>query len=96
MSVAERPYFQQALAGKVNTGEVAKNKVTGKPFVPVAAPIYSDAGKVVGVMANILDISFVGAMIGDAKLGKTGYAFVVDGTGVIIAHPVKRRSSRPT
>jgi methyl-accepting chemotaxis protein len=87
VSIAERPYFQQALAGKVNAGAAAKNKVTGKPFVPVAAPIYSDAGEVVGVMGSLLEISFVNTMIGEAKLGKTGYAFVIDGTGLVIAHP---------
>jgi methyl-accepting chemotaxis protein len=88
MSFADRAYVKEALAGQVSTGMVAKNKVTGAPFVPVAAPIYSPAGKIVGVVANILDISFVNALILDAKLGKTGYAYVLDHTGLIIAHPV--------
>ncbi len=40
------------------------------------------------MLANILDISFVNEHIAAAKIGKTGYAFVVDNTGLIIAHPV--------
>ncbi len=88
VSFADRPYVKEALVGRINTGAVALNKVTGKPFVPVAAPIYSAAGKIVGVVANILDISFVNTLIADAKLGKTGYAYVLDDTGLIIAHPV--------
>jgi len=88
VSFADRPYIQQALAGQSNTGAVAKNKVTGKPFVPVTAPVYSDGGKVIGTISAILDIGFVNELIVDAKLGTTGYAFVIDDTGLIIAHPV--------
>ncbi len=88
ISFADRAYVQEALAGRVNTGAVGLNKVTGKPFVPVAAPIYSPSGKIVGVMANILDISFVNELVAGSKLGQSGYAFVVDNTGLIIAHPV--------
>jgi methyl-accepting chemotaxis protein len=54
----------------------------------VAAPIRSDDGKVIGAMAIILDISFVGELIAGARLGTTGYAYVIDHTGLIIAHPV--------
>jgi methyl-accepting chemotaxis protein len=88
ISFADRAYIREALAGRINTGAVAQNKVTGEPFVPVAAPIYSEAGKVVGAMANILDIGFVNELIKNSKVGNSGYAFVVDDTGLIIAHPV--------
>ncbi len=91
VSFADRPYVRDALAGKVNTGAAAKNKVTGKPFAPVAAPIHSESGKVIGTMAVILDIAFVNEQIAGAKLGKTGYAYVIDDTGLIIAHPVAEK-----
>ncbi|MCX7024933.1 MAG: methyl-accepting chemotaxis protein [Spirochaetes bacterium] len=89
VSIAESPYFQQALAGKVNTGKVAANKATGKPFVPVASPIYSGSGAVIGVLANFVDITALTDMIASAKMGKTGYAFVINKEGIIVAHPVK-------
>ena len=90
LNLAARPYVQEALKGSLNTGFVARNTATGKPFVPTAAPLYAPgSSKVVGVMANILDISFVNEHIAAAKIGKSGYAFVVDNTGLIIAHPVK-------
>ena len=89
VSLAERGYFKDAIAGKANIGEVAMNKVTGQPFVPVAVPILSSEGKIVGVIANILDISYLSELIAGAKIGKTGYAFMVNKDGLIIAHPVK-------
>jgi methyl-accepting chemotaxis protein len=88
ISFADRVYIREALAGRINTGAVAQNRVTGQPFVPVAAPIYSESGKVIGAIANILDISFVNELVTNSKIGQSGYAYVVDNTGLIIAHPV--------
>ncbi len=89
VSLAERGYFKDAIAGKANIGEVALNKITGLPFVPVAVPILSSEGKIVGVIANILDIGYLSELIAGAKIGKTGYAFMVNKDGLLIAHPVK-------
>jgi methyl-accepting chemotaxis protein len=86
-SFADRGYIRDALAGRVNVGEIAQNKVTGKPFVPVAVPVYAPGGRVVGVLANILDIGFITELIANTKIGQSGYAYVIDNTGLIIAHP---------
>ncbi|MCK5196946.1 MAG: methyl-accepting chemotaxis protein, partial [Spirochaetales bacterium] len=91
VSIADRQYFKDAVSGKVNTGAVGVNKVTGQPFIPVAAPIYSQNGSMSGVICTILDISFVNHVIGNAKIGKTGYAFVTDHTGLVIAHPDEKQ-----
>jgi methyl-accepting chemotaxis protein len=89
LNVADRPYFQQALNGTVNAGEVGRNKVTGKPFVPVAAPLLAPSTRrVTGVLAIIVDLAFVNDLIAGEKIGRTGYAYVIDHTGLIIAHPV--------
>jgi methyl-accepting chemotaxis protein len=87
VSVAERDYMKNALAGQVTTGAAALNKVSGKPFAPFAAPIRS-AGKVTGAIAAIVDIAFLNDIVSNQKIGKTGYAFILDTTGLIIAHPV--------
>jgi len=88
VSVADRGYFKEAMAGKGNIGEAALNKVTNQPFVPIAQPILSE-GRVVGVIANILDIGYLSEMVVNTKTGKTGYAFMLNKEGVLIAHPVK-------
>jgi methyl-accepting chemotaxis protein len=89
VSFAERGYFKDAISGKANVGEVALNKVTGQPFVPIAVPIISPDGKIVGVIANILDIGYLSELIAGAKIGKTGYAFMANKAGIAIAHPDK-------
>ncbi len=88
ISIAERDYFKDAIAGKVNIGKADINKVTKAPFVPIASPIYS-GGRVVGVISNTLDIGYLSEFIVNIRTGKTGYAYMTDKSGIIIAHPVK-------
>ena len=83
---SDRSYVKTALAGTVNVGEAALNKVSKKPFVPFAAPILL-GDKVVGGFAAIADISFLNDLILGEKIGTTGYAFITDSTGLVIAHP---------
>lgn len=88
VSFADRQYFKDAIAGKPNIGKANINKVTGEPFVPVVAPVYSE-GRIVGMVANILDIGYINTLIAGAKVGKTGYAFMIDNEGLFVAHPKK-------
>jgi methyl-accepting chemotaxis protein len=89
ISLSERQYVKDALAGNANIGKADVNKVTGELFVPVASPIHSADGKVVGAVANILSIGMLSDLVANTKTGKTGYAFMVDKEGRIIAHPDK-------
>ena len=86
VNAGDRQYFKTALQGTLNVGATSLNKVSKKPQVPIAAPILS-GGKVVGVVATLVDISFLKDLVGGEKIGKTGYVAVVDNTGLVIAHP---------
>jgi methyl-accepting chemotaxis protein len=87
VSFADRAYIKTALGGTPNAGAAVISKVTKKPVVPVAAPIRSGEG-VVGAYVLILNAQFLDDLILGEKIGKSGYAYVVDQTGLIIAHPV--------
>lgn len=87
LDLSGRAYLQEALRGKVNIGQAALNKVTQEPFIPVAAPIYNDDGKIAGVAASIAHLDFVWELIKDSTIGETGYAFVTDANGLFLAHP---------
>ncbi|HET6484817.1 MAG TPA: methyl-accepting chemotaxis protein, partial [Spirochaetia bacterium] len=86
VNAKDRQYWKDAIAGTLNIGAPSLNKVTQKPQTPVAAPIRA-GDKVVGVVAMLVDIGFLNDLISGEKIGKTGYAFVVDNTGLDIAHP---------
>jgi len=87
VAIPDRKYFKTAKAGQTNAGEAALNKVTGKPFISFAAPVHSAEGTIVGVVIYIYDIGFLNDLIADEKIGETGYAYIIDQTGLIIAHP---------
>ena len=87
LSLAEREYFQHAKDGKANVGSVVKSKKTGNPIAAVCAPIMKD-GKFAGTVVLALKIDYLSEKVTE-KVGQTGYGFMADQTGLIIAHPDK-------
>jgi len=86
VDASAREYFTKAMAGQANIGSVVISKVTNKPITPIAVPVVAD-GQVVGVFTMMLKIDFLGNMVAREKVGRTGYAFVIDKSGMAIAHP---------
>ena len=87
ISLADREYFQKAKSGNANVGAVVKSKKTGNPVATACAPIMKD-GTFVGAVVTVLKIDHLTNMVTE-KVGQTGYGFMTDQKGVIIAHPKK-------
>jgi methyl-accepting chemotaxis protein len=87
ISFAERDYFQKAKSGKANVGSVVKSKKTGNPVATFCAPIMKNSSFVGSVIIALKIDSLTNKVT--AKMGQTGYGFMIDPTGLIIAHPNK-------
>ena len=87
MSLAEREYFQKAKTGHASVGSVVKSKLSGSPIATLCAPIRRD-GKFMGAVMIALKIDYLSDKV-TSKMGKTGYGFMADSTGIAIAHPDK-------
>ncbi|MEN6320963.1 MAG: methyl-accepting chemotaxis protein [Syntrophaceae bacterium] len=87
LSLADRDYFQKVKSGKANVGSVVKSKKTGNPIATVSAPVTKD-GNIVGAAVIALKIDYLSDKV-TAKMGQTGYGFMADQTGLIVAHPDK-------
>ncbi len=87
VSVADRDYFKAAKSGKISISQPIFSKVSGKPVVVIAVPIKTQTGKFVGVFASVVKLDALSKKITGVKLGKTGYPFMADKKGLIIAHP---------
>ena len=87
VSLADRDYFQKAKSGKANVSNVVKSKKTGNPIATVCAPIMRD-GVFVGAVVIPLKIDYLSDKV-TVKMGQTGYGFMIDRTGLIVAHPDK-------
>ncbi len=90
-NIATRGYFQQVKSsGKPVVGDVVRSKTTGDLISVICAPIFSDTGSFLGVFALSMKASNLTSLVTENKIGQTGYAFMVDGKGIIIAHPVEK------
>ena len=87
INVTDRAYFQKAKDGKANVGAVVRSKKSGMPITTVCAPIMQD-GRFVGAAAIIIKMDSLADKV-TAKFGQTGFGFMVDPTGLLIAHPDK-------
>ncbi len=90
-NIATRAYFQQAKSGgKPVVGDVVRSKTTGDLISVICAPILSDQGAFLGAFGMSMKASTLTSLVTENKVGQTGYAFMIDQKGIIIAHPVEK------
>jgi methyl-accepting chemotaxis protein len=89
LSVADRPYFLKAKAGQANIGAPVKSRATGNAVVAVAIPLKTASGEFAGIFGTILKLDTLSDKLTQVKIGKTGYPFMIDRTGLTVAHPNK-------
>src|SRR6056297_2046155 len=85
-SRADRGYFQEAMKGKTTFSEVLISRSRGVPIVVNATPIEQD-GEVVGVLGASIDLGVLSKMASELNPGETGYGYIVNKQGQLIAHP---------
>ncbi|MFA5181179.1 MAG: cache domain-containing protein [Syntrophales bacterium] len=87
IKLRERDYFRSARAGKANIGTPVESKASGQPIIGICAPILGGNGEFIGAALAVVKIDFLIDQISSIKVGETGYPFVVDARGIVIAHP---------
>ncbi len=87
ISIKDREYFHDAKANKINLSTPVKSKKTGNPVLPICIPVYSPSGQFSGALAIVLKLDILSEKILAVKVGKTGYPFMVDRSGLVIVHP---------
>lgn len=85
-NINERPYFQQAKAGKVVVSDPVVSKVDGKAVIVIAAPIIKN-GSVVSVLGGTVTMDDLTKLVLNIKVGDSGYAYVKQNDGLTIVHP---------
>jgi len=89
-NISKREYFIKALNGTVNFGSVLISVATGRVVCSGASPIYSSTGKeITGVAMMSLELKYFSDIFDKMKIGKAGFAYIVDKNGFYIIHPVK-------
>ncbi len=83
---SDRQYYKDIMRGKGLAWQTLIGKTSKKPSLVLAVPIKSE-DQTVGVMAAAMTVDDISKSIATWKKGNTGYAFLVDEKGYVIAHP---------
>ncbi len=81
----DRSYFKNAMKGEPINRQVLISRSTGKPVLTLAMPIRNPLGEPMGVVAMAMKLDDISKVIKDTKIGKTGYALLLDAEHKVIA-----------
>lgn len=92
-NIRDRGYFEKAIGGELTFSEVILSKSTGNPIFVIAAPVEErKTKKSGGVLFSVVDMAaFCNQFINPIKVGKSGYVYITDNQGRVIAHPEKKQ-----
>lgn len=82
--MSQMEFFNRALKGETYISTTMQSKELGKTVLVIAAKINN--GQYNGVVTGTLDADVFSSMIDGVSMGKSGYGFIVDKTGKVIAH----------
>ena len=88
IDITERTYFHEALKGNrslMNPARSINPDFTNELVVVYAVPKYS-GNKVTNVLIGTSRSNFISELSNDIRFGNTGYAYILDSTGTVIAH----------
>lgn len=86
-NISDRDYFPMVMKGETVVAEPVISKSTGVPIIVIAAPIKDDLGQVIGLIGGTIELSYITNIVNAEKLGETGYAYMINKKGTVIAHP---------
>ena len=87
-NIKDRDYFIKAVKEKKSAiSEPVVHRVTGAMTIFYASPIIVDQ-KVVGVLVAAESLETISKEVTSLAWGESGYAYLIDKSGVLVAHPV--------
>ena len=89
--VTARDYFKSSITGKRGILPPTKSvnpADNGAVIMALSVPIF-DNNEIVGVLVGVKDANYLNDISDDMGFGKSGYAYIINNTGVIIAHPTR-------
>ncbi len=87
-NIGDRDYFVEATKTKKTViSEAVISKSTGLPIIVIAAPILDSNNDIIGVLGGIVELSHISDYINEEHFGERGYAYMINKSGTVMAHP---------
>ena len=89
VDISETGYFKSVFSDGAATSfsPVFRSEISGKPIVVFGAPIFDKRQTAVGIFGMALRFDAISRLVAGTKIGHTGYAFMADSSGRLLAHP---------
>ncbi len=86
LDVSDRDYFQKAVKGTPTVSDIIISKLTGKPVLIIAVPVF-DKGTQSGVLYGRISGESLSEIAANVKYGETGYGYMINAEGLFAGHP---------
>lgn len=87
ISISDRAYFGDAKKGNALWSEIVNSKDTNELVRMYVYPVKNSSSNTIGYLAAAVKMKPVMEEISKIKVGELGYAYMIDESGLIIAHP---------
>jgi methyl-accepting chemotaxis protein len=84
--ISDREYFKKALNGERNISDPLISRTSGEKVTVIAIPIRHTENTIDQVLVTIVGGDLISEYAKQIKVGETGYSYVLNGKGEIIAH----------
>lgn len=84
--VSEMEYFKKALHGEKSYSNPMRNEADDSMIIAFAVPV-ENQGEITGVLVGIENASILSRISNGISYGETGYSYILDQEGNILAHP---------
>lgn len=91
-NLSDRAWFKASLLGDIYLSDIYMSPVIDEPVLVMSAPVFSNEGEVIGVISPLFDLNNLWKTFNqfseqEHMIGLSGYAFLINKNGVVIAHP---------
>ena len=87
---SDRAYYKKIMSGAdfvVNNPTIAK--ATGKVSVMFVKAARDSSGNLAGMFVGVVGMDYLMELVSGIKIGESGFGFMLDGDGTVIAHPAQ-------
>lgn len=91
LNISYRKYFQKVMGGEIAVSDAMKSAISNENIVVAACPVLDEQGNVIGLFGNSIKVQSISDYLSNIKIGNTGYAYLTDNNGILIAHPTKSK-----